>query len=179
MDKQKLNTYSLSKLLVFDQELSERISTFFYKLNKLNLQPVAKKLISFDNGHGWTAQQTESAVSLYKMFLCLHFLFPDKELIPTQEIDEVWHTHILLNTCKYIQDCHELFGYILHHQSPIAEMSGQCKPYKKATEVSQLILELFGVKIMQNSRYQLSACVVLPPYKRSLTRSACITIPKI
>ena len=179
LDKQMLNIYSLSNLLVLDQRLSEKISTFFNKLDKLDLQPVAKKLMSFDNRHGWTAQQTELAISLYKMFLCLHFLFPDIELVPSKEIDEVWHTHILLNTYQYIQDCQELFGYILHHYSPVDETSEQYQHHETAREVTKLLLELFGVSILQNSKYQLTACLILPLYNCSLLRSACETIPKI
>ncbi len=176
LEEQRLNMYSLDNLQVTDI-VSEQVSTFFNKLNKLDLQPVAKKLMSFNNGHGWTTQQTELAISLYKMFLCLHFLFPNIELVPTQEIDEVWHTHILLNTYQYIQDCQKLFGYILHHYSPVDETSS---PYQQTVkEVTKLLLEFFGVSILKNSQDQLAAYLILPLYNRSLRRSACMTIPKI
>jgi hypothetical protein len=38
------------------------IATFSYKLNDLDLQPVARKLMSKSNGSGWTLQQTEVAI---------------------------------------------------------------------------------------------------------------------
>jgi hypothetical protein len=91
LDQETLNVYSLSSSQVLNQGLSEKIYSFFNKLNKLDWQPVAKKLIFSDNGTGRTLQQTESAISLYKMFLCLHFLFPDTELVPTKEIWIISH----------------------------------------------------------------------------------------
>lgn len=164
-DKQMLNTYSLSSLQVVDQSLSEKISTFFSKLNQLDLQLVAQKLMSFNNGNGWTVQKSESAINLYKMFLCLHFLFPDIELVPTKEIDEVWHTHILLNTYKYIQDCQELYGYIFHHYSVDEISNVQYQNRETAIAVTNFLFEnLFGVSVWGNSKYQLAACITIPLY---------------
>jgi hypothetical protein len=34
--------------------------------------------------------------------------------VPTHEIDEFWHQHIL-DTLKYVDDCQYVFGYFLHH----------------------------------------------------------------
>ncbi len=179
--QEKLNIHSLSSLQVLDQGLSEKISIFFKKLNKLDLQPLAKKLMSFDNGNEWTLQQTECAISIYKMFLCLHFLFPDIELVPTKEIDEVWHTHILLNTYQYIQDCQELYGYIFHHYSPVEEtVQVQQQHYKEASAITQVLFEkFFGVSVLEDSKYQCAVCLRLPLYNHSLQRSACLTLPKI
>jgi hypothetical protein len=35
-------------------------------------------------------------------------------LVPTKAIDDVWHFHIL-DTQKYIEDCMELHGAVVHH----------------------------------------------------------------
>ncbi|MUG94105.1 hypothetical protein F7734_17585 [Scytonema sp. UIC 10036] len=178
LEEQRLNINSLDRLQVVNL-LYEKISTFSEKLYKLDLQPVAKKLMCCDRGHGWTAQQTELAISLYKMFLCLHFLFPDTELIPTKEIDEVWHTHILLNTDRYIQDCQELYGYILHHYSPVNEnLEVQHQHYATARAVTKTLFEkLFGVSVLENQEPQSPSCLILS--LSSLQESACLTIPKI
>jgi hypothetical protein len=181
LDQETLNVHSLSSLQVLNQGLSEKIYSFFNKLNKLDLHPVAKKLIFCDNATGRTLQQTEYAISLYKMFLCLHFLFPDIELVPTKEIDEVWHTHILLNTYKYIQDCQDLYGYIFHHYSPVNEtLEFKYQHYKKAIVITKYLFEkLFGVSVLEDSKYPRAACLIVPLDNHSLQISACLTLPKI
>jgi hypothetical protein len=42
------------------------------------------------------------------------YLYPHHKIVPTWEIDQVWHHHIL-DTHKYAQDCQWLFGYFVHH----------------------------------------------------------------
>lgn len=64
--------------------------------------------------HQWTEQQAKRAIQQYFKFLCLVWLYPDRPLIPTQQIDCVWHCHIL-HTHQYRQDCEALFGYYLDH----------------------------------------------------------------
>lgn len=181
LDQETLNVHSLSSSKVLNQGLSEKIYSFFNKLNKLDWQPVAKKLMFCDNGTGRTLQQTESAISLYKMFLCLHFLFPAIELVPTKEIDEVWHTHILLNTYKYIQDCQELYGYIFHHYSPVDEtLEFKDRHYKKAIVITKYLFEkLFGVSLIKDSQYHRTACLIVPLDNQLLQISACLTLPMI
>ncbi|NJN86389.1 MAG: hypothetical protein HC881_08865 [Leptolyngbyaceae cyanobacterium SL_7_1] len=36
------------------------------------------------------------------------------QLVPPDDIDQVWHYHIL-DTQKYATDCQHLFGYFIHH----------------------------------------------------------------
>ena len=36
-------------------------------------------------------------------------------LVPTLEIDEFWHNHILY-TQRYTEDCLNIFGHYLHHE---------------------------------------------------------------
>ena len=59
-------------------------------------------------------QQANLAERRYRRFLYL--LSADLGLrgVPTPEIDEFWHQHIL-NTRKYWQDCKSLRGSYLHH----------------------------------------------------------------
>lgn len=91
-------------------------TTFLDRLNQLNLQLVAEKLMSCEYGVGWTQLQTETAINNYKFFLYSKYLFPHIPFNPTLEVDEVWHTHILVDTYQYLQDCQYLYGYILHHR---------------------------------------------------------------
>jgi hypothetical protein len=84
---------------------------FASKLNNLDLRSLTNHLMSSSHeGYNWNIEQTETAIARYKMFLWLQFLFPNTELVPTPEIDRVWHTHILQDTYRYQQNyqiCHQ------------------------------------------------------------------------
>ncbi|PAX59650.1 glycine-rich domain-containing protein-like [Brunnivagina elsteri] len=163
-----------------NEEFAEKITNFFRKLNQLDLQVISKKLTSNSKNFQWTEEEIKSAILRYKMFLCLHFLFPNTELVPTVEIDQVWHTHILLNTAKYIENCQELYGYILHHYSPAddnLEISHKCQETAFAL-TKHLFLEIFGIDICHNEVYHRGPCLILPQHFPQLQRSACLTIPK-
>ena len=80
-------------------------------VEELDLQPVWKQLV---NRKGWEPSRANLAERRYRRFLYL--LSADLGLrgVPTPEIDEFWHQHIL-NTRKYWQDCKRLRGSYLHH----------------------------------------------------------------
>ncbi|BAY78028.1 hypothetical protein NIES25_44980 [Nostoc linckia NIES-25] len=157
-----------------------KIVTFLNKVNKLDWKPIADQLMSSENGYAWTAQQTEVAIADYKMFLCLHFLFPNMELIPTKEVDGVWHTHILLDTYQYIQDCHNLYGYILHHRSPIGSNNDS---KRQNQDIGFVLTQALFNKVIQlgicKNINQTTSYETLPMCS-SLSRqsSACLTLPK-
>ena len=59
------------------------------------------------------------AVKQYKRFLNLKIKYPNLNLVPTDDIDMIWHAHIL-DTEQYAKDCANLFGTFLHH-NPFSE----------------------------------------------------------
>lgn len=63
---------------------------------------------------GWGDADLQELVRQYKMYLNLRLVHPDKALVPTRFIDEMWHAHIL-DTRAYADDCHRVFGEFLHH----------------------------------------------------------------
>jgi hypothetical protein len=63
---------------------------------------------------GWSAEYQEEVESLYRNFLALNIIYPDRKICPTGPIDEFWHAHIL-DTHAYKKDCDLLFGHFLHH----------------------------------------------------------------
>ncbi|MBU0860186.1 MAG: hypothetical protein KJ667_09615 [Alphaproteobacteria bacterium] len=81
------------------------------KIRHLDLEPIKFKLVKES---GWTLAQADRVGALYKGFLLLHALYPHDTHVPTHEIDDMWHAHIL-DTAKYMADCHEIFGAYLHH----------------------------------------------------------------
>jgi hypothetical protein len=62
----------------------------------------------------WAREEARTACQLYKNFLYLNKCHPQQILVPTREIDECWHNHIL-HTQKYHRDCMHIFGFYLHH----------------------------------------------------------------
>ena len=62
----------------------------------------------------WTQSEAQEAVRAYKNFLILIYKYPKAGVVPTSEIDEVWHAHIL-HTKEYTRDCHAIFGRYVHH----------------------------------------------------------------
>jgi len=87
---------------------------FVNKLEALDLRPIACQLVYPASGERWTLEQTRRAIKRYKRFLLWHYLDPNRAMNPSQEVDLVWHCHIL-DTKKYLEDCNWLFGYVLHH----------------------------------------------------------------
>jgi len=97
--------------------LSPEKLSFLQKLKQLDLSAIAYKLMHPEAGKGWTKKQTTQALLRYMMFLFLLNLYPNQNIIPTTEIDQVWHHHILLDVNKYIKDCEMLFGRLINHSS--------------------------------------------------------------
>jgi hypothetical protein len=80
-------------------------------LKTLNLEPIKYKLVK---EKGWTLEKADATETHYKAFLQLHLLYPKGMHVPTEDIDEMWHAHIL-DTGKYMIDCYSVFGHYLHH----------------------------------------------------------------
>lgn len=64
--------------------------------------------------YGWSEEHRNEAEDLYRKFLALNMVYPERKICPTGPIDEFWHAHIL-DTRAYAADCDKLFGQFLHH----------------------------------------------------------------
>ncbi len=128
---------------------------FYHKLSSLTLERVANQLLN-NPEQKRTRQEIEVAIARYKMFLYIQYLYPHLQLVPTQEIDEVWHVHILLNTFKYIQDCQGLFGRIIHHASITELPQQESKTLTLAR--TQALFELHFGKDSLTKKSQSAAC---------------------
>lgn len=62
----------------------------------------------------WTLADAQHCCQLYKNFLFLMKKHMPTPLVPTREIDEFWHNHILY-TRQYARDCEHIFGRFMHH----------------------------------------------------------------
>lgn len=93
----------------------EAIESARHYINQLDLNYVIQAMC--DESYPlprWTNEMAERCSKLYKNFLLLQRLYPEVPLVPTREIDEFWHNHILY-TREYHHDCLSIFGHYLHH----------------------------------------------------------------
>lgn len=90
----------------------------------------------------WTREDALHCCQLYKNFLFLLKKHLPTPLVPTREIDEFWHNHILY-TRHYARDCELIFGHYLHHEpaSPTEDSQTLVNDFRLT---KQLYLEEFG-----------------------------------
>ncbi|MEM9925504.1 MAG: hypothetical protein AAF915_17430 [Cyanobacteria bacterium P01_D01_bin.50] len=138
----------------------QECQVFTNKLKQLDLRAIAYQLMYSDEGKKWTLEETNQGISNYLMFLYLIYLYPHLQLVPTQEIDRVWHHHIL-DTIKYAEDCEFLFGRFIHH-FPYFGKRGKVDRdhlYKACTETQKLFQEHFSIDLAVGEEFsQMTDC---------------------
>jgi len=102
------NSFNLPILPVSMVELRTNFATF---TASLDLAPIKYKLIT---DKGWSLERANRIGPQYKAFLYLIGSKVRAEFVPTFDIDEMWHAHIL-DTRKYMTDCARYFGEYIHH----------------------------------------------------------------
>lgn len=108
-------------MTVITEELviEERIS----RVDELDLEPIVYKLMHPEPDAAALAMaDADRDVELYRCFWKLCVLYPATTIVPTLQIDRVWHAHIL-DTVQYRVDCERVFGGPLHH-FPYAGLRG-------------------------------------------------------
>lgn len=88
------------------EEVAERI-------NAIDLTWVKWKLMDKNEGKGWEQAKVDDIEVRYKRFLLLSAT-ADLDVVPTTDIDSMWHYHIL-DTRAYAADCQTVFGGFFHH----------------------------------------------------------------
>ena len=93
------------------------------RAGELDLDPIVYKLMHPDPGEPpLSLAEADQAVALYRCFLKLCLLCPGSAIVPTRQLDQVWHTH-MLDTAKYRADCDHVFGRFMDH-FPYAGLRG-------------------------------------------------------
>lgn len=64
--------------------------------------------------NGWRVEYTLRAMDEYKKFLFL-LCIADHPLTPSDQIDQVWHLHLLYTESYWIDLCQRTIGRPLHH----------------------------------------------------------------
>lgn len=84
------------------------------RLPAIDWGPIAFQLTDRHSGLGWSSERAATALAGYLQFLRAIALFPQAPLVPSEDVDQVWHCH-LLDTQKYAADCQFLFGRFINH----------------------------------------------------------------
>lgn len=79
-----------------------------YNTQNLSLNSLADQLVSV----GWTDSYKLNVIKEYEKFLCLRST--NDKLSPSNDVDIVWHQHIL-NTKHYREYCNAKFGFFIDH----------------------------------------------------------------
>ena len=70
------------------------------RVDELDLEPIVYKLVCPEPGEtSLSLVRTDQDVTLYRCFLKLCVLYPGTTIVPTRQLDRVWHTH-MLDTAK-------------------------------------------------------------------------------
>lgn len=111
----------------------------------LDLEPIMVKVMDKEEGLGWGYELTSRVAVEYEKYLTLCKENPNVPVVPSSQVDDFWHFHIL-DTQKYQEDCENFFGYFLHH-FPYFGMRGadDLENLKAAWEQSLLLYQVrFG-----------------------------------
>ncbi|MDY6898298.1 MAG: glycine-rich domain-containing protein-like [Cyanobacteriota bacterium] len=124
---------------------------------------------------GWTTEKTQLAISRYKLFLYLKSVYPATGLVPTSEIDAVWHAHIEVNLLQYIHDTNYLFGYTLNHLAAVDETEDTHQIFVQASNKTTALFEqVFGTGVLEYTSIQTAACADIPI---DTSPAACADLP--
>ncbi|MBA2664111.1 MAG: TauD/TfdA family dioxygenase [Bradymonadaceae bacterium] len=80
----------------------------------IDLSMVKMKMQDPEEGKGWSQIQCDEVELEYKRYLTLNLRHADKPIVPTAEMDTMWHYHIL-DTRAYHADSQRVFGEYFHH----------------------------------------------------------------
>jgi hypothetical protein len=120
----------------------------------LDLDPIKFKLMDKKEGLGWTRAEADCQELEYRRFLALLAKYPDAAIVPNTVVDRFWHAHIL-DTMKYAEDCHHIFGHFVHHfpYFGMRDAEDASNLAVAATETRRLYVQEFGDASVQDAAY--------------------------
>ncbi|MEM6767926.1 MAG: hypothetical protein AAF655_23530 [Bacteroidota bacterium] len=133
------------------------------KIDQLDLRLICRKIMHI-SGKGWSEKKVERVSHAYKNFLFISFMYKEKAtIVPTEEVDDFWHYHIL-DTKKYYEDCMDIFGEMIHHSPYLGldEKSGKQELASAFEETKSVYLREFGKSFPEGVK---AAFCNVPPQK--------------
>ena len=98
------------------QVVERKVEEGILAINNLDLNRFVEKLQQpAPRGVEWSKEQAEDADKWYRRFLILGLKYPGVNIVPSKEVDVLWHSHIL-DMKRYEQDTRRIFGKILYHR---------------------------------------------------------------
>ncbi|QTD55017.1 glycine-rich domain-containing protein-like [Parasphingorhabdus cellanae] len=117
----------------------------------ISIDLVAAAKRSADIPGEYTHDDIVRAVSQYEKFLTLAAKYKETALIPTKQIDMIWHLH-MLNPRDYYHDCMALFGQILDHEAGFGERQSEKAAHAVALDITAALWKKeFGESYLVNS----------------------------
>lgn len=109
-----MNSLVVSTLMVGRQpEIGQSIQLDFSTVMAIDLDRLKHKMTQSSESEisveAWEAAEVE-----YRRFLMLKQVYPGVSLVPSKQVDKIWHAHIL-DTRAYREDCDKLFGRFIDH----------------------------------------------------------------
>jgi hypothetical protein len=147
-----IQTVTASQLTIEQEELATKIQA-------MNLEPVIFKLVY---EYGWNLEKALLVEAQYKTFLFMTLTLSEA-VVPTQEIDEMWHNHIL-DTRLYALHCKEVFGRFIDHFPYFGVRGGNDaqllkESYKDTVQKFGKYAPIFGATLINLHGTEASQCV--------------------
>ena len=141
------------KTHTIDQRSHTPISkAMLYSIEPQSNLPKSVAQLNFDRLKHKYTQSDEASMSEYdwdksekeyRRFLALKMLYPETALVPSKQIDDIWHAHIL-DTKAYREDCQALFGRFMDHY-PYFGVNGE-DDYKMLQEAFSETIDLYEAR---------------------------------
>ncbi|MGN6085250.1 glycine-rich domain-containing protein [Trinickia sp.] len=127
------------------QTTKRGIAAMYQAIDELDFSRIKAKLMYRREGVV-ALRRIERAEAGYRQFLKLAAKYPDAPIVPSEEVDEFWHMHIL-DTQRYGADCERIFGYMIHHDpySGIDGAQDEARHLALAATSDELAAREFGV----------------------------------
>lgn len=91
-----------------------RVDQAITRIASIDFSGVRLKLADPLEGLALGEEELDHAEREYRRFLALTMAYPERTIVPTREVDDFWHQHIL-DTRAYAEDTERVFGFFLHH----------------------------------------------------------------
>ncbi len=137
-----LAAYIFEPTIMIKSPIPPKLVTTCLEINDLNLKRMIVKSMDEHSGYGWDLVMALSVADLYRAFLFLCKTYPEQTIVPTREVDDFWHLHIL-DTRNYLSDCENIFGEYLHH-FPYAGLNGTKLTDKEEEAFLEETMKLIG-----------------------------------
>lgn len=109
-------------------------------LDQLDLSYIRQSMCSkYYSLPRWDEASALTCEKLYKRFLWLIVKYK-QPLVPSKEIDEFWHNHILY-TKNYAADCEVLAGHYIHHNPSNPEDESEIEGLIEGFKLTQSLYE--------------------------------------